>query len=61
MQLQGHLGQPNFLEVFPFAKCSCMVVTGALTLSLPRVINFEFPLNIASHSMENLTFHSLLR
>ena len=36
-----------------------------LTLSLPRVINFQFPLqltrNITSHSMENLAFHSLLK
>ena len=36
-----------------------------LTLSLPRVINFKFPLqphqNILSHSMKNLAFHSLLR
>ena len=37
-----------------------------LTLSLPRVINFKFPLqpqarNITSQSMENLAFYSLLR
>ena len=36
-----------------------------LTLSLLRVINIKFPLqpprNITSHSMENLTFHSLFR
>ena len=36
-----------------------------LTLSLLRVINVKIPLqphkNMTSHSMENLTFHSLLR
>ena len=36
-----------------------------LTLSLLRVINIKIPLqlhkNMTSHSMENLTFHSLLR
>ena len=35
----------------------------SITLSLPRVMDFKFPLtsNITSHSMKNLAFHSLLR
>ena len=44
---------------------SSAVITTRLTLSLPRVINFEFPCslprNMTSHSMKNLAFHSLLR
>ena len=38
---------------------------GVFTLSLPRVINSNFPCsltrNMTSHSMKNLAFHSLLR
>ena len=41
------------------------VASTVLTLSLLRVINVKIPLqphkNMTSHSMENLTFHSLLR
>ena len=43
----------------------CFTSRVSLTLSLLRVINVKIPLqphkNMTSHSMENLTFHSLLR
>ena len=42
-----------------------LIDVNKLTLSLLRVINVKIPLqphkNMASHSMENLAFHSLLR
>ena len=48
---------------FSVATLHCYM--SAVTCSLPRVINFKFPLsptrNIASHSLENLSFHSFLR
>ena len=50
------------LSVGTHANSTRAPLTG---LSLPRVINFKFPLqphqNITSHSMENLALHSLLR
>ena len=40
-------------------------LTPSWSLSLPRLINFNFPCsptrNITSHSMKNMVFHSLLR